>query len=198
MKQVVVIHGGTTFSTYEKYLTHLSTATVRVERMRYQPKWKERLQQHLGNNYDVLLPSMPNKTNAVYDEWKIYFDRVVSVLSDNCVLVGHSLGAVFLVKYLSENQVPIRIAATILIGAPFSDERAEDLTNFAISTITNLFADQAGNVTFFVGTDDPVIDMVEYERYKTTLPHVQYRLLSAPDHFVREELPELIETIRQY
>lgn len=198
MKQVVVIHGGTTFSTYEKYLAYLSTATVHIERMRYQPKWKEHLQQQLGNNYDVLLPSMPNKTDAVYDEWKTYFDRIVGVLTDDCILVGHSLGAVFLAKYLSENQVPIRIAATILIAAPFSDERTEDLTDFAINTVTALFSDQAGDVTFFVGTDDPVIDIVEYERYKTALPHAQYRLLTAPDHFVREDLPELTETIRQY
>ncbi len=198
MKQVIIIHGGTTFSTYEKYLSYLTSATLHLERLRYQPKWKERLQQELGSSYDVLLPSMPNKTNAVYDEWKKYFDGVVSVLSDDCVLVGHSLGAIFLVKYLSENKMPIRIASTILIAAPFSDERTEDLTDFTITTITTLFTDQAGDVTFFVGTDDPVIDMIEYERYKTALPHARYRLLPAPDHFVREDLPELTEAIRQY
>ena len=130
MKQVVVIGGGTTFARYEDYIESLRTKVVRIDRIAYSPSWKQSLQERLGSEYLVLIPSMPNTANAKYSEWKIYFDRVVEVLEDDCILLGHSMGGIFLAKYLSENKLPIRIGATVLIAAPFSDETAEDLDEF--------------------------------------------------------------------
>jgi hypothetical protein len=49
---------------------------------------------------------MPNPMNARYNEWKILFKKIVLLLDDNVILIGHSLGAIFLVKYLSENKFP--------------------------------------------------------------------------------------------
>ena len=48
------------------------------------------------------------RTNARYEEWKIWFERMIPFLNDNVILVGHSLGGIFFVKYLSENLLPIK------------------------------------------------------------------------------------------
>lgn len=196
MKQVIVIHGGTTFSDSDKYLDYLRTKTISVERLMPTGSWKDSLQSTLGDDYQVLLPSMPNATNAQYDEWKLWFGRIVEVITDDCILIGHSLGAIFLVRYLSENVFPKHIATTILIAAPFDDESAEDLTDFKLTQVSELFTKQAGKVIFFMGPDDPVIAPSELEKYRTALPTAEYNILPAPDHFVRPEFPELVRIVR--
>jgi len=197
MKQITIIHGGTTFASYDNYLQNLSTKTVAIDRLVYKPKWKELLQEKLGPEYQVLLPSMPNGTNARYNEWKIWFDSLTSVITDDCILIGHSLGAIFLAKYLSENPFPRAIKATILIAAPHSDEETEDLTDFKLSAVSELFTAQAGRVVLFFGADDPVIAPSEIEKYRKDLPQAEFYVTSAPDHFVRSDFPELTTLLKE-
>lgn len=195
MKQIIIIHGGTTFANYDDYLKSLETSTIYPDRLSYKPMWKELLQSNLGDDYQVLLPSMPNKSNARYSEWKLWFTRLTEVMSDDCILIGHSLGAIFLAKYLSENEFPRKIKATILVAAPYDDEKAEDLTDFKLNKLSDLFKTQAGRVVFFFGNDDPIISKGEIEKYRKDLPKAEYTILSAPDHFVRQDFPELTKLI---
>ena len=74
MKQVVVIHGGDSFDTYEQFIDSLKNWDVSLETfLPRTPDWKANLQSDLGSEYQVLTPSMPNKSNARYEEWKIWF-----------------------------------------------------------------------------------------------------------------------------
>ena len=74
-QQVVVIHGAESFLRYEDYIDSLkkSAAWNRVEDFD-RKDWKANLQQVLGDRYQVILPTMPNKKNARYLEWKIWMD----------------------------------------------------------------------------------------------------------------------------
>ena len=196
MQQVIVIHGGTTFQDYEMYLKSLLEKKLDIDRFIYRPMWKELLQDNLGSEYQVLLPSMPNSTNAQYSEWKLWFEHISSLLSDNCILIGHSLGAIFLAKYLSENSLSVKIKATILIAAPYDDESTEDLTDFKIVKLSERLAEQAGRLVFFNGLDDPVISLSDLSKYQDQLPSAEFKILSAPDHFVRTDFPELISLLK--
>jgi len=196
MQQIVVIHGGTTFQDYDMYLKTLSEKKLDIDRFIYRPMWKELLKDNLGSEYQVLLPSMPNSTNARYDEWKLWFEHLSSLFFDNCILIGHSLGAVFLAKYLSENSLSIKIKATILIAAPYDDESVEDLTNFKIVKLSERLTEQAGRIVFFNGIDDPVISQSDLSKYQNQLPSAEFKILSAPDHFVRADFPELISLLK--
>jgi len=191
MQQIITIHGGTTFKDYDLYLDFLSHKKLHIDRFIYTPKWKELLQENLGVDYQVLLPTMPNTTNARYSEWKLWFEHLSELFTDNCILIGHSLGAIFLAKYLSENTLPVKIKATILIAAPYDDESIEDLTDFKITNLTNKLTEQAGRLVFFNGTDDPVISQTDLKKYQDQLPLAEFKIMAAPDHFVRTEFPEL-------
>lgn len=196
MQQIISIHGGTTFYKYEDYLRYLKEKPLRLNRMTGQKLWKDTLQEDLGADYQVITPTMPNSTNARYEEWVIWFGRIAEGVDDNCILIGHSLGAVFLPKYLSENTFPKKIKATILIAAPYDDESDEDLTDFKITGSLERFVDQAGATIFYHGTDD-IVPLRELELYKKAIPQAETYISSAPDHFMRKSFPELIERIKQ-
>src|SRR4051812_18846652 len=110
-QQILVIHGGDTFETYEEYIRDLKKSKLDLNQIR-KVGWKQNLAKKLGKNFDVLSPKMPNALNARYKEWEIWFEKIIPLLDKNIVLVGHSLGGIFLVKYLSENSFPKKIKAT--------------------------------------------------------------------------------------
>lgn len=195
MKQVVFIHGGTTFYEYRDYLNYLRSKPVRISRLTRQRLWFDRLQEDLGDDFQVLAPVMPNGTNANYDEWAIWFGRIAEVVDDNVILVGHSMGGIFLAKYLSEHDFPKKIRATLLVAAPYEDETREDLASFKITGGLEKFAGQGGDVIFYHGTDD-IVPLSELKLYKKSVPKAETHELSAQDHFVREAFPEIIETIK--
>lgn len=197
MQQIIVIHGGTTFKEYDKYLESLSSKKLNIDRFVYKPLWKELLQDNLGSDYQVLTPQMPNKTNARYSEWKIWFDHLSSMFTEDCILIGHSLGAIFLAKYLSEYTLAVKLKATILIAAPYDDESEEDLTDFKITKLTDKLADQAGRLLFLNGLDDPVISQTDMMKYRDNLPSAEFIIIPASDHFMRVEFSELVSLLKQ-
>lgn len=195
MKQVVFIHGGTTFYKHEDYLNYLHSQPVSISGLTRQRFWFDRLQEDLGDGFQVLTPRMPNGTNANYDEWAIWFGRVAAMTDDNVILVGHSMGGIFLAKYLSEHDYPKKIRATLLVAAPHKDETHEDLASFKITGELEKFADQGGDIIFYHGTDDIVLPS-ELRLYEKSLPKAETHELSAQDRFMREAFPEIIEKIR--
>jgi len=193
-KQVVVIHGGDTFETYEKYLDFLRNYEINIERYKTgKDDWKPWLREKLGSDYDVILPMMPNKFNAQFPEWKIWFDKLIPSINDDVILVGHSLGGSFLAKYLSENKFPKKIRAVFLIGAVYDkDCDGYPLLSFALPEKLNL---QAENIFIYHSEDDPVVPFSALGQYKEALPNAQTRVFKDLKHFIQEEFPELVEDI---
>lgn len=190
-KQVVVIHGGNSFESYEEFLTYLESKEPSIERLK-QKDWKEGLSEALGGEYDVLLPRMPNKDNAKYLEWKIWFEKLSQLAEDGVTLVGHSLGGIFLAKYLSEENFPKKISKTILVSAPFD----LNLEAFKLPNSLDKFVAQGGEITLFHSKDDRVVPFSELERYKSLLPNAHIEVFEDRGHFNQESFPEIIEIIK--
>ena len=167
--QVFVIHGGDVFATYEEYIAYLKAMTVDFEQGQ-RKGWKSSLPEVLGERYEVIAPRMPNTNNAKYEEWKIWFEKYIPYMRDDLVLVGHSLGGLFLGKYLSENTLPAHIAAVFLIAAPYEldqDHRQDHgIAEFMLPSSLGLFEKQAGKLYLFQSTDDPVVDFRELAKYQ--------------------------------
>jgi predicted alpha/beta hydrolase family esterase len=197
-QQVVIIHGGTTFDTYKKYLSFIKNRPVSLDRLRLKRDWKDVLQEELGKKFGVLSPKMPNKTNAQYKEWKIWFERIIPFFRKNVVLIGHSLGGIFLAKYLSETDFPKKIRATILVAAPFDDAgRKESLASFRLPSSLEKFADQGGIVYLIHSKDDPNVPFKQLEKYKQALPSAKTMIFENREHFHQETFPEIIQLIKK-
>lgn len=100
-QQILLIHGGDAWETHAEYIANLKAKEVTLEKLLL-PDWKANLQNRFGVTAQVIMPRMPNSQNARYAEWKIYFEKIIPLLNDDLILIGHSLGGIFLAK------VPIR------------------------------------------------------------------------------------------
>ena len=197
-QQIVIISGGTTFDTYRDYISYLKNKEISLEKLRPRRDWKDTLADKLGDNFDILFPKMPNVTNARYKEWKIYLERIVTFLKKNVILIGHSLGGIFLAKYLSEHSFPKRIKATILVAAPFDDANSEEsLADFKLSPSLSKFAEQGGMIQLIHSKDDPVVPFEQLGKYKQALPNAKTVIFDKRKHFNQETFPEIIELIKK-
>lgn len=201
-KQLVYIHGGQAYSKYDVFLEHLRT--VHIEDPlgeRVVKRWKYSLKEELIDTHEVYMPSMPNSQNAKYEEWKIWFERYFAFLRDDVVLIGHSQGGYFLLKYLSENSMPVRVKAVYFLAAPSKpdDFGGEDGGDFApdpekIPEIPN----RAGEVYILHSKDDPVVPYEHAVHLKEMIPSAELLTFGDKNHFLLETFPEFIEHIRTY
>ena len=173
------------------------TKEVTLDYFKSKLDWKSNLQKELGENYEVLSPRLPNKENAQYADWKIWFERMIPFLADDVISIGHSLGALFLLKYLSENVLSKKIKAIFLIAPPF-DEGAgcEPLGTFKLTSGLNLYKNQIGRISFFFSNDDLVVPPYHREKYQQSLPEARFNVFEDRRHFGQLEFPELIKEIK--
>jgi predicted alpha/beta hydrolase family esterase len=196
---LIFIHGGGTYADYESYINDLKS--LKIESLDYfrKVKWKNRLAENLGDQFEVIMPDMPNKQNAKYAEWKIYFDKILDLVQCDYVLVGHSLGGIFLAKYLNENTPRRTPRKTILIAAPFGSESgAYSLADFELGDDLHALTKNAGRLVLIFSKDDPAVSFESAIRYKKMLPEARFIEFSKKGHFVDESFPEIFDLIREF
>ena len=196
-KQVLVIHGGTTYASTKKYIDDLQNKPIDLDRFRYQPSWKETLAKDLGDDFDVLQPKMPNATYAKYREWALWFERIVPHMQ-NAVVIGHSLGGIFLAKYFATHALPPHLKRIILVAAPYKDDLpVEDLATFSLPKNLRLLHGIQDRMVFFYSKDDPIVPFKDCAMYKNELPNAHYIVLDGMGHFNVPSLPEILPVIKQ-
>lgn len=197
MKQVLIIHGGNSFKSYDDYRSYLDAKAVNYQKILYHKGWKTWLAEQLDED-DVLFPKMPNDLNAVYDEWVIYFEKLIPLLEDDIRLIGHSLGAMFLAKYLNQKVLDKPVRQLILIAGGYDDETNEDFGSFKVNSATGLER-SAQEIHLFHSEDDPVVPYTELAKFQRDLPTAVTHSFTDRGHFYSliPTFPELLELLRQ-
>lgn len=196
---LIFIHGGEAFSDYQVFLEHLRTQEIDPFKERSK-RWTDTLKEDLIPEYVVIQPGMPNKQNAKYEEWKIWFERHLPYLKDGAGVVGWSQGGMFLVKYLLENECSLHISHLYLIAVPFKvdDFGGEDGGDFVFDTSqVATLAHKAKHIHIFHSKDDFVVPYEHAEEYKAALPQAELVTFTDRNHFLQEEFPELLEHIKR-
>lgn len=196
-EQIIIIRGGNSHDSHEDYISFLKNYEIDLERVGTKG-WKKKVGEDLEDEFEVIPFKMPCPMNAKYCEWKIMFDKLLSFLRDDVILIGHSLGGIFLVKYLSENDFPKKIKATFIVSAPFDGEGTEEsLGDFELSESLEKFKKQGGKIFFYHSENDPCVPFSDLNKYKNSLPEANYRVFKDRGHFSGSEFNELIEDIRK-
>jgi len=198
-KEIIIIHGGHVYDIRDNFLVRLKERKVDREDFKTKKGWKNDFEEKLGKRFEIFTPKMPNKENAKYAEWKIWFEKLIPFLNDDAALIGHSLGGLFLIKYLSESLFPKKIKALILIAAPYSGKNNKYnldtdflLNDNDLDGVTN----QVNNFYIFHSTDDKVVPFTDFEIYKKKLPGAISASFNNRGHFNTENFPELIRVVK--
>ncbi len=195
MKQIWLIHGGHSFNSYQRYLEDLKNSKINYDRIKLpNKKWRDWLVNQLPEA-DVLSPSMPNSGNANFDEWKIYFEKLIPFFSEDTRLVGHSLGAMFLAKYLNDHPLPQKVQQIILISGAYDDETSEDCGSFKVTSAKNL-PKSSDEIHLFHSEDDPLVPFAELAKFQKDLPNATSHILKDRGHFLDPEFPEILEILK--
>jgi predicted alpha/beta hydrolase family esterase len=196
--QILYIHGGMTFKNRKDYLHFLKTRTVSLGKSK---RWAEGyLDKEIGNKFEITRPRMPLQDNAKYDEWKIHFERYIPLLRNNVILIGGSLGGIFLAKYLSENKFPKKILSTYLVCPPFDDTCfTEDLVGgFKLKKDLSLLEKNSPNLTLMFSMDDDDVPIDHADKYAKKLEKATIiRYKSKNGHFNIPTFPEIVRMIKE-
>ncbi len=190
-QQVLCIHGGTTFKTREDYLKYLRSKTIDLEK---HVRWSETMENNLKDKFEFIFPKMPLKEDAKYEDWKIIFEKYLEVANKKLILIGNSLGGIFLAKYLSENRIQKEIISLYLVAAPFDDTLdAEDLAGgFELNEDISLIEKTCQKVNLLYSKDDNIVPISHGEKYLKKLSKSKFKTFSDKNgHFLVSDFPEI-------
>ena len=195
--QILYIHGGMTFKNRKDYLHYLKNRPISIHKKK---RWStDYLDKELGKKFEIIRPEMPQKYDAKYEDWKIYFERYIPFLRNNVILSGGSLGGIFLAQYLSENKFPKKIKAVYLICPPYDDTCiGEDLVNgFRLKSNLSLLEKNTKNLTLFFSKDDDCVPIDHAEKYRAKLKNAKIVIFKSKNgHFNISTFPEIVKMIK--
>jgi predicted alpha/beta hydrolase family esterase len=138
--------------------------------------------------------------NAKYRDWKILFERYIPLLRKDYILIGSSLGGIFLAQYLSENKMPKKALSVYIVCAPFDgDLPAEDLVGgFKLKKDLSLLEKNCKNLYVMFSDDDDVVPVSHAGKYRKKLNEAKVLIYKhMKGHFTAPKFPEIINLIRK-
>jgi predicted alpha/beta hydrolase family esterase len=150
------------------------------------------LRRELGPDVEVVAPEMPNWDDPDYQAWRDAVAGLMPALGEAPLLVGHSLGASVLLKYLAEGTYQEPIGGLFLVSTPFW---GSDLPDFALP---DDFAAAVWDlpIILYHSRDDAEIPLSHLRRYQEYLPHATSRVIEGSEHSFVHGLPELVRDIQ--
>lgn len=196
-KQILFIHGGYTFGSRKDYLKFLKS--YELDPYKKRSYWINWIALKLKNKYEVINPDMPCGVNAQYEDWKIWFEKYIPFIKDkNPIIIGHSLGAIFLLKYFSENNYPKKVFQLHLFSPAVYDDGLgqEKLSTFKpdIKKIEKI-AKKCKELHLWHSKDDNVCLFKNSEIIKKNIPSANFHIFDDRGHFKQSTFPEVLRVI---
>ena len=146
------------------------------------------LRAELGVGYDLHYPHMQTNESAQDFDWQRQIGNAFSDMQDDAILVGHSLGASMMLKYLSENEIKKKIAGIFLLSTPFWSGNEEWKKGLMLRTH---FADSLPRdvpIFFYHCRDDEEVPFWHMAVYQQELTWATYRAFNDGGHQLNNDL----------
>lgn len=187
-----------TFKKRSDYLNYLKNRSISIENKK---RWTDDfLEKTLSKKFFIIKLKMPCKENAKYIDWKIHFDRYKKYIDKNTILIGISLGGIFLAKYLSENKIK-KVLSTYLICPPYDNSLSnEDLVGgFKLGKDLSLLEKNTKNLYLMFSKDDPIVHVSHAYKYQKKLSKKANIIIykSKNGHFRIQKFKEIVDLINK-
>lgn len=136
-------------------------------------------------------PEMPLAFAPDYPAWRREVERYD--IGPGTLLAGHSCGAGFLLRWLSEHP-DVHVGRVVLV-APWLDPNGTEAPGFFDFTLDRHVASRTGGLTVFHSGDDFAEVGASVRTIRETVEGLRYREFSGYGHFGRPTLPELLAAL---
>jgi len=173
ISNIVVVHGGNVEKDKE-----------------YNKHWMPWLKKELDKrNINSVFPQMPVDSKATYEKWKKIFEKIK--VDKNSILVGHSRGAAFLVRWLGDSKIKIK---KLILVAPCKFASVNYKKTFYDFEINPAVRDLSGEIIIFSSDNDEDSILKSVKEYHKILSGEVIEMKNH-GHFLINEFPELLEKI---
>jgi predicted alpha/beta hydrolase family esterase len=155
------------------------------------------LRDALGVGYDVRSPKMPNEGSPEVGAWKGKIAGELATMDGEAILVGHSVGAHMLLKYLSEEEVEKPIAGMFLVAAPYAGTGGWELEEDALPEDFASKLPEGLPVFLYHGRDDEEVPFGHLALYEAKLPRATVRASDGRGHQFGDDLSEVARDVRE-
>jgi len=150
-------------------------------------------QQLLAQDILTQTPEMPKPYEPNYESWLSVLNQFT--INKNTVLIGHSCGAGFLVRWLTESDIRVN---KIILVAPWLDPLDTIKMFSGFLTGVNLTDKTINGITVFNSDDDDETVQKTVEVIRESNPDIKYQEFHNYGHFVTKhmgtkEFPELLK-----
>ncbi len=157
------------------------------------------LQQKLGTDYEIIYPKMPDEENAPYEQWKDKLVKELASLEGSIILVGHSVGASFIAKFLSEVKLEKPIDGIFLIANPFwgGDGWLYDgYEQLELAKDSSAKFPKNAPIFLYHCRDDEVVPFGHLALYAQVLPQATIREIEQGGHQLNSDLSVVAKDIK--
>ena len=153
--------------------------------------------------FNVVVPNFPTPENMSLESWLEVFKEVKPLLNEESLLIGHSVGATFLLTVLEQLEKPVK--AVFLIAGLLGEVKSEEFNPFLVSFWRKEFDWQkikANCRHFFVfhSDNDPYVPLAQGEELAEKLS-TELILVEGAGHFNEaagfKEFPLLLEKVKR-
>ena len=160
-------------------------------------KLAENLRDELGVAFDVRYPKMPDEASPDSEAWKDTIARELAALNGEVVLVGHSVGAFVLLKYLTEEAVEKPVAGLFLVSAPFVGTEGWQVEEDALREDFASKLPEGLPVFLYHSRDDEWVPYAHLALYAEKLPQATIHEFDGRGHQFDGDLSEVARDIKE-
>ena len=128
--------------------------------------------------------------------WGTAIVQALATLDDGAVVVGHSVGGTLLVHALAEDTPEVRLAAIVLVAAPFVGAGGWPADEFELTGDLGARLPAGVPVLVFHGLEDDTAPPAHADLYARAIPHADVQRLPGRDHQLNNDLREVADVIR--
>ena len=161
------------------------------------------LRQSLGPAYEVHYPAMPDEDNAPYDQWTRVIEQELASLPSPVILVGHSVGASVIAKWLSELKAEDPIANAIrgvfLMSNPFWGGDGWRYDGYEELELPDRFAASLPKhiaIALYHARDDETVPFGHLALYTRILPQASVHEIDEGGHQLNNDLSAVAHDIK--
>ncbi|MGK9477995.1 alpha/beta hydrolase [Melioribacter sp. OK-6-Me] len=156
------------------------------------------LQKKLGTAYEVHYPKMlPDESTLDFaQQWLQRIGKEISSVKSEVVLVGHSLGASMLLKFLSENKIRKKIPGIFLIAPPFWSGDEDWVKPLKLKEDFSDKLPKEIPIYFYHCKDDETSPFEHLKIYKNNVPWAIFREVTRGGHQFNNDLSIVAKDIK--